>query len=588
MVTLKKIYHRDAWRIGIFIGFDQELKAKVRQIGAFWSQTHKCWYVLYNKENFLEIKRTFGEVVIEIDENRKRQPEPAEPQQEIVHITNTVGALRPTNEAEHKGVNPAFAETIVLSGSVGKYWILKVPYHSKITPKLMDIKGVYWNKKHQAFFVLRHVNVKIRVEALLGINNIFPETYLNLEKEISNANTRIELKQYPDDPKWMIMECPAIPFLIEQVKRWEGSRYSKAKSAYLLNATPAMLENITKLAADLNVALYNALPEKYISRNKAINKKAAKLKYLKDNLLMQVPAMSKTYTLAMTDYLFAMNYSANSVRSYVSAFNLFQRVQQYRNPDDLSEREIVSYLSFMTEKGLSPSTLNMMVNALQFYYRAVLKREWFEIKLPRPRKEHHLPTVLTLEECARIFSNIDNPKHRLLLLMGYGAGLRRSEIVSLKWADILFDEYKIHIKQSKGNKDRMVMLPVSIIQYLQQYRALQRNDEWVFPGQYKGEAISAATVQSVMRSAVEKAGLEKKATVHTLRHSFATHLLEGGTDIRYIQQLLGHSSIKTTMVYTHINPTATKEIASPLDRLIGNKLNNQLGESGQKPPKAKD
>ena len=210
----------------------------------------------------------------------------------------------------------------------------------------------------------------------------------------------------------------------------------------------------------------------------------------------------------------------------------------------------------------------MLINALLYYFRTVLKRDSFEIKLPRPRKEHHLPTVLTMEECMRIFSYLDNPKHKLLLLMGYGAGLRRSEIVTLKWEDILFDEHKIHVKQSKGNKDRIVMLPYSVVEYLKNYRTLYPSDGWVFAGQYKGEALSGRTVQAVMKMAVSKAGLEKKATVHTLRHSFATHLLESGTDIRYIQQLLGHSSIKTTMIYTHITPKAAKNIISPLDRLL--------------------
>jgi site-specific recombinase XerD len=220
----------------------------------------------------------------------------------------------------------------------------------------------------------------------------------------------------------------------------------------------------------------------------------------------------------------------------------------------------------------------MLVNALQYYFRTVLKRDSFEIKLPRARKEHHLPTVLTMEECFSIFSFVENPKHKLLLLIGYGAGLRRSEIVTLKWADILFDEHKIHVKQTKGNKDRIVMLPYSVVFLLNDYRKLYPNDEWVFAGQYKGEALSGRTVQQVMKNAVTKAGLEKKATVHTLRHSFATHLLESGTDIRYIQKLLGHSSIKTTMIYTHITPKAEKKIVSPLDSLMLNNFTPKMIE----------
>ncbi|OFY48279.1 MAG: hypothetical protein A2W85_13960 [Bacteroidetes bacterium GWF2_41_31] len=269
----------------------------------------------------------------------------------------------------------------------------------------------------------------------------------------------------------------------------------------------------------------------------------------------------------MIDYMMAQNYSANSIRNYVHSFNLFQRVTQYQNPDTLTEIQIVKHLAGMNEKGLSASSLNLLINALKYYFRTVLKRDGFDIRIPRPRKEHHLPTVLTMEECARIFSFVENPKHKLLLLMGYGAGLRRSEIVQLRWEDILFDEHKIHVRQSKGNKDRIVMLPYSIVVSLNDYRVLYPSNDWVFAGQYKGEALSGRTVQTVMRNAVIKAGLEKRATVHTLRHSFATHLLETGTDIRYIQQLLGHSSIKTTMVYTHITPKAARNIISPLDMI---------------------
>jgi site-specific recombinase XerD len=580
MIRIRKIHHRGEWRIGIVTGFDDSEKAKARSLGAVWSQTHKCWHVLYHRENYQAIRRIFGDVEIVRDENTLQPTEPAVLQHEIVHIAGAPGALQPLNEAGHKGESPDLTGKIVFNGSAGKYWTLKVPYNADLTPKLMEIKGVYWNKKHKMFFVLRHINVKLRVEALLGIGTVFPDNYFNLEKVVVNRNTHIELNVHPDDPKWMIVSCPPVPYLIEQLKRWEGSRYSMAHRSYLLNAVPDVLENLVGLAAQLNIPIHNHLPDRYIHRRNAINRKAIKLRNLRESLLCQVPPLARTYTLAMIDYMMAMNYSSHSIRSYINAFNLFQRFNQYRSPDELTEREIVRYLSDMTERGLSPSTSNMLINALQFYYRTVLKKEQFEIKIPRPRKEHRLPAVLTMEECARIFEKIENPKHRLMLLIGYGAGLRRSEIVSLQWGDILLEEHKIHVKQGKGNKDRVVMLPYSVVGMLEHYRHLYPSDRWVFPGQNKGEPISANTVRVVMRNAVEKAGLGKKATVHTLRHSFATHLLEGGTDIRYIQQLLGHSSIKTTMVYTHINPKATKEISSPLDRFVLGSSDKMLIKKG--------
>jgi len=569
MVQVRKILHRGNFQIGIYFGFDEDLKMKAKSIGAKWSQTNKCWYVLYNKENYKLIRRTFDDIEIVIEENKELHTEPALNGQEIVHIAEDISKFQPPMMAEHKGTVPEIASKIVYQGSLGKYWILKVPYKEGLSPKLMDIKGVFWNKTQKAFFVLRHVNVKIKVEALLGIGEIFPPEYYNLDTVISNENTCIELNVYTPDKKWMILSCPPISYLIEQVKRWEGSRYSKANKTYLLSATPAMLENIQKLAQELNIPVHNYLPDKYLSRYKSVNKKESAFQNLRENMLQQVPVMARTYTLAMLDYLMAQNYSANSVRNYTNEFNLFLRITQYQNPDTLTESQIVKHLAWMTEKGLSASKLNMLVNALKYYFRTVLKRDTFEIRIPRARKENHLPTVLSMEDCVRIFSFVDNPKHKLLLLLGYGAGLRRSEIVQLKWEDILFDEHRIHIKQSKGNKDRIVMLPYSIVSYLRNYRTLYPSDDWVFQGQYKGEALSASSVQTVMKTAVTKAGLEKKATVHTLRHSFATHLLENGTDIRYIQQLLGHSSIKTTMIYTHITPKAVKNIMSPLDRMPG-------------------
>ena len=577
MVRIKKIYHRGNYQIGLFFGFDEELKIKAKSLGAQWSQTNKCWYVLYNNENYRAIKRIFTDIEIVQNENDPKQSEPAilaenvnvpsQREQETVHIASPVGELLPALSEEHKGGTPEIASEIVLKPSVGKYWVLQVPYKKGLPQKLMEIKGVYWNKSHKAFFVLRHVNVKLRVEALLGIGEIFPSDYFNLDTIVSNPNTFIEISAYHADKRWMLLSCPPVPYLLEQIKRLEGSRYSKANQAYLLNATPAMFSNLLQFSTELNIPIRNNLPDRYLNKNKALNRKATKMKNLREELLLQVPASVRCYTLAMIDYLMAMNYSSNTLRSYTKAFNQFMRINFYRNPDVLSEKEIVRHLAAMTEQGLSAASLDMLINALQFYFRTVLKRDSFEVKLPRPRREYHLPTVLTLDECSRIFSFVDNPKHKLLLLLGYGAGLRRSEIVGLRWEDILFDEHKIHIKQSKGNKDRMVMLPYSIVAYLHDYRKLFPSDDWVFTGQYKGEALSTGTVQTIMHNAVVKAGLEKKATVHTLRHSFATHLLEGGTDIRYIQELLGHSSIKTTMVYTHINPKATRKIASPLDQL---------------------
>jgi site-specific recombinase XerD len=162
-------------------------------------------------------------------------------------------------------------------------------------------------------------------------------------------------------------------------------------------------------------------------------------------------------------------------------------------------------------------------------------------------------TTANYKLISQTFENlvIDNPKNKLILLIGYGAELRVSEIVTLEWRDILFSEHKLHIKNAKGKKDRMVMLPYSIVSSLDYYRKLYQPSKYVFEGQFAGEPYSIGSAQQVMRAALKKSGLSKKATVHTLRHSFATHLLENGTDIRYIQKFLGHACIKPPL-YTHM------------------------------------
>jgi site-specific recombinase XerD len=370
------------------------------------------------------------------------------------------------------------------------------------------------------------------------------------------------------------LTVPPLAQLIEQIKRWQSARYSKTAKAYILPATPDVMNNLLSLATQTGTRLLNQLPPGYLRKENAPNIKKIKLAAVVDNLQKQVPEQAKTYVNAMMDYLMAKNYSDSTLRTYTQSFLLFLKQHEYKNPDELTEREIVKYLARMMQNGLSASTAHSLINALLFYYRNVLKRESFEVVIPRPKTEKKLPGVLTMAECFSIFNAIDNPKHRLLLLLGYGAGLRLSEIVGLRWSDILMAEFKIHIKEAKGRKDRIVMLPYSIVGYLENYQQLYKGNTFVFEGQYKGEMYSPRSVQQVMHTAIEKAGLDKKASVHTLRHSFATHLLEAGTDIRYIQGLLGHSSINTTTIYTHLTNKAVRKVQSPLDNMM-NQVNDK-------------
>jgi site-specific recombinase XerD len=413
---------------------------------------------------------------------------------------------------------------------------------------------------------LRHPDVKKTVEHILDAPHFFGEDYLS--KERSFKGEKIIIKPHLEDAAWMEVYVPKLVAVHEKIKRFSMARYSKTKDCYLIPAAPVAYESLGLQMEVLEISMVNQLAPNYLQKKHLPNRKQVELRNAKTRIFNQVPEAGKPFVSKIMDTILALNYSHNTLQSYSSAFIQFLKHFDYQDPATIEYDAIIRYLASLMERGLSASSGHTMVNSVQFYYHNVLDKKYYTFKLPRPKKEKKLPSVLTMEECLRIFQVVENPKHKLLLLIGYGAGLRVSEIVTLKWVDILFTEHKIHLKNAKGKKDRMVMLPYSIVNSLELYKKLYKGKQYVFEGQFAGEPYSTTSVQAVMRQALQKSGLEKKATVHTLRHSFATHLLENGTDIRYIQQFLGHSSIKTTSIYTHLTKSAVDKIKSPLDIMV--------------------
>ncbi|MBI4653963.1 MAG: tyrosine-type recombinase/integrase [Nitrospirae bacterium] len=210
------------------------------------------------------------------------------------------------------------------------------------------------------------------------------------------------------------------------------------------------------------------------------------------------------------------------------------------------------------------------VNALKFYYGTMLKKRFlYEIK--RPRKDKKLPVVLSKEEVAKILNAVDNIKHKAILMIAYSSGLRVSEVVKLKAEDIDSKRMLIHVKGAKGRKDRYTLLSETVLETLRAYWRKYRPQKWLFEGAREGRYLSTRTADKIFVNACEKAGIKKEVSFHTLRHSFATHLLEGGKDLRYIQELLGHTHSKTTEIYTHVSTKSLGKIVSPIDTLNLNK-----------------
>ena len=262
-------------------------------------------------------------------------------------------------------------------------------------------------------------------------------------------------------------------------------------------------------------------------------------------------------------------YSDASIRNYKSAVDNFLRVasKKYQKPEELDGDRIEKYVFWLIEtKNISASYQRMVVASIDKFYRLVLNIQLPIKHLYPTRKEHHLPEYLNKEEVKRLITSTDNLKHQCILEMLYSGGLRLSELLNIKIEDVDSNDMIIHIHMAKGKKDRKVMLSEVLLSDLRAYFKQYKPQEFLFEGQKK-EQYSAKSVQNVVRQAAQKAGIKKHVTPHTLRHSFATHLLKNGTDIRFIQELLGHQSVKTTEMYTHIADISKSSIKSPLDML---------------------
>ncbi|GJQ21985.1 MAG: integrase [Bacteroidia bacterium] len=265
------------------------------------------------------------------------------------------------------------------------------------------------------------------------------------------------------------------------------------------------------------------------------------------------------------------NYSPKTIKAYKSNIRSFVRHFAPRHPRALTEEDIRRYLVYLISERRHPAgTVNQVYNSLKFLYEGLYGREFMFEKLPRPMKDRRLPDVLSYGEVLQILRSIANLKHRLMLILTYAAGLRVSELVQLRVEDLDPERGLIHIRGAKGKKDRYTILPKMILPLLHEYVLEYRvsSTGWLFSGWTPSRHLSARSIQAVFEEAVKKAGIGKHATMHTLRHSFATHLLESGTDLRYIQELLGHQSSKTTEIYTHVSTKNLGRIKSPLENLI--------------------
>lgn len=265
-------------------------------------------------------------------------------------------------------------------------------------------------------------------------------------------------------------------------------------------------------------------------------------------------------------YLRHRRYSANTIRTYTEVVKQF--LIRYRGGiSEVSNQDLIRYNDWLNRKGYSASYQNQVASGLKLFFSCVHSRRMDIQKIERPRREKKLPNVLSKEEVSRLIRRTENIKHRVMLSVVYGCGLRHGELLNLRPFDIASDRGVMVVRQGKGRRDRIVPISDRMIGMLRDYYKAFRPRTWLFEGQTPGERYSSRSLQQVFKQSLSRAGIRKPATLHWLRHSFATHLLESGTDLRYIQELLGHKSSRTTEIYTHVSNSSISRIRSPFDSL---------------------
>ncbi len=345
------------------------------------------------------------------------------------------------------------------------------------------------------------------------------------------------------------------------VKTLDTPKWSEEYSmVYILN-TPENFNTLFEIFK--GIAWINC---RYFFKNKPVhtNAQAVDLSVFKNQSLKQndKECCPKEYI----ELLETKRYSFNTARTYTALFSRFRNYFKEKSLIEINELDIKKYVNGIVKQGKSASYQNQVINAIKFYYEQVLDMPQRFYEIDRPRKEHKLPFVLSEAEIGSIISVTSNLKHKAILVTIYSCGLRLSELLNLKITDIQSDRNLLLIRDAKGNKDRTTILSDTTISLLRKYYVQYKPQVYLFEGQ-KGGPYSCKSVQNIVKHALVLAKIARPASTHTLRHSFATHLLENGTDLRYIQVLLGHSSPKTTEIYAQVSTKSLRGIVSPIEKL---------------------
>lgn len=595
-VEISKVKHRGNFCIACKTPFGSKAADLLRNIeGRKWSQTLKAWYLPYNNKSWKLLRNTFIQNNIEIKLVNEAQSD-----------SKAVGKTVTQNPCNNENVDRFFdipntdlVYGIHLKINLASYesylQMLKLKKYSEATQRTYSYffkeflnSFEYKNKEVaelQYIDIADYITLRTQKSGLTQRKQIisaikfYYEKIVGREKLYFYSNKRFDYKVNPIMFDWQESYKIANQKIKNPTHRlvfylvfYLGFK-SKDLSELLLNPINELrkhplfnydvVQNELKSLIKEHVYSFNNF--KYLFETKGRGFEPSEMRRYIWNVC-SVNQIHEVFIKEFDNILIQSPLEQSTVRQYRSAFKIFITSLKYQNPVTISTKKIKDFL-YWYSSDKAAETQNAMINAVKFYYRYCRNRELLNRDIPRAKRGNHKPKVLSPEQVFSIIKSYDNIKHQTLIALIYSAGLRRSEARKMKVNDINFSRNNIFIRSAKGNKDRYTILSKTIKVLLKKYIEEYNPTDYLFYGGSTRSMYSYSSMAKVLEKGVKRAGIEQEVTLHTLRHSFATHLLEAGHDIRYLQVILGHESIKTTQRYTHVAKENFLQIESPLDNI---------------------
>jgi len=538
MIASKKTINQQV-RIGLAFSMTNAHQEAIRKIqGAEYCAEEQIWHIPYTPKAFGDLLKAFPDTL----------------------YPNQVETQRPQQASDNRHENrPSKTEMKTVQDVkiriMGRRLLIKLPKNENDSHFLRNIKYSRWDKA-QFCWVLPHYPGNLDLL----------QTYFKERSIIIQTEEHLSIQADPQTPRTigpnevLIIKTTTQRLklffgfhtaLSKQIKTYPYHNWDSKAKSWSLPYSEKFLKEITQTCQEFHLQIIFEEEKEKPSRTP------------KTNLSKVRMPCPEEYVLKLKE----MRYSLHTLKNYCAHFSEFINCLSTTEIDEISEAQIIDYLRYLViERRVSSSYQNQAINAIKFYYEKVRKGKRKVYVIDRPREEKKLPVVLSEKEIGAILKSTPNIKHKAILMMAYSGGLRLGELVQVKCKDIDSNRMQVRIEQSKGKKDRYTLLSVKMLEILRTYYKQYRPKEYLFEGA-GGTVYSARSIQQILKASAQRGGIQKKISVHTLRHSFATHLLENGTDLRYIQSLLGHESSKTTEIYTHITTKGFDQIKSPLDRL---------------------